>query len=532
MTQSKTMLAAMMAVVMMSCGAQLLKDQPQSGNPQDTVGTSGTEGAGTQDSIPQDSISAPEAGETPHLTERYSQVFIDGCLYDYRANTTPVAFSEYDAAGKLVAAHDYGKTKLDYVPGLVAKAVIEAVAYYEDCAARTTDSKERARLHAMAAPWFYSIAAYGNHFADGVPTAGGSLDDLNAVKLYFDLHSLTREGGAYADAATAANCAAAIEKARQGLAAHNEKYSISATHATNPNTLANAQGGWWHKKNYINQLWCDGQYMGPALLAQLVAGGYGTITGSEQGDWDMIARQFEIAWTYLWDADAQLLWHAFSADGNAYDETTHAETWVVPDALHSGTYWGRAEGWYYMALIDVLAEMQRAGRTATPAYKALRTQLQTLATGLARRQDAASGCWYQLLGEDGSYSASEYNGKKMPAVSNYLESSCSFLFAACYMKAARLGLFTDNAAMRRIGERAYEGAVARFWDGEKLIDCCASAGLGGKGKDAAAGGEKMRSGSREYYLLGYDVTRVTTYTEGKVLGAAIMAAVEYERGDL
>lgn len=444
-------------------------------------------------------------------TVRYSQQIIDSCIYQYRANTTPVAFKQFDAEGNLLADHAYGKDRLDYVPGLVAKALIEAVDYYQN--------------EEFAAGWLYSIQAYGNEFYDDVPTDGGSLDDLNAVKLYFGLRELTQAGSRFADSATAAHCTEAISRARAGLAAHHQQYCIAEDH-----TERAAHGGWWHKSNYINQMWCDGQYMGPALLAQIVAGGDGTITGSADADWQIIVRQFQIAWHYLWDADKQLLWHAFSADGNAANDITHAETWAQPDALHSATYWGRAEGWYFMALVDVLEQMQKAGRVETEAYGELRNQLQAVADGLINRQDASSGCWYQLLCEDSTFVADSYNGQAVEPKANYLESSCTFLFAAAYLKGARLGLFADNDQMRMVGKKAYEGAISRFWNGHELLDCCASAGLGGKGKGYAAGGAKYRDGSKAYYLQGPDVARVTTYTEGKVLGAAIMAAIEYERG--
>lgn len=61
---------------------------------------------------------------------------------------------------------------------------------------------------------------------------------------------------------------------------------------------------------------------------------------------------------------------------------------------------------------------------------------------------------------------------------------------------------------------------------------CRSAGLGGDKDTALKGNEKYRNGSKEYYLLGYDVPMVKQsegITEGKVLGGFIMAATEYER---
>ena len=60
-------------------------------------------------------------------------------------------------------------------------------------------------------------------------------------------------------------------------------------------------------------------------------------------------------------------------------------------------------------------------------------------------------------------------------------------------------------------------------EGVHLFGSCRSAGLGSY---------SMRDGSKAYYLLGGDVARVAKseeVTEGKVLGAFILAATEYER---
>lgn len=472
--------------------------------------------------------------------KRYSKEVIDACIYNFYGNTKQTGFYDYRTNDEGIAPARNEFSGLDYVPGLVAKALIEAVDYYQN--------------EDFAQPWFKSIQRYGNDAYEKVPTGGGSLDDLNAVKLYFGLRELTKSGAKWDDAATASNCATAIERARQGLAAHNTTYSIRSSRETYACTEANAQGGWWHKSSYHNQMWCDGQYMGPALLAQIVASGDGNISGSADGDWGIIANQFEIAWRYLWDSEAQLLWHAVALDNGI--AASHSDAWygLSESCHHSATYWGRAAGWYFMALVDVLEQMDKAGKSNTPAYTTLKNQLNAIAAGLAARQDNTSKCWYQLLGYDGSFGATGVDtnsptedqkvedganayyatsGKRSTnKLNNYLESSCSFLFAAAYLKGARLGLFDDNEAMKAVGKSAYEGAVARFWDGTKLIDCCASAGLGGSGDNAKKYASKYRSGSPAYYLQGYDVTRITTYTEGKVLGAFILAAVEYEKAYL
>lgn len=444
---------------------------------------------------------------------RYSELIITSRLSDFYANKKLMGLNVYDAQGQLVKGNAGGKDlKFDYVPGLVAKAVIEAAAYY---------SKED-----FGRSCFYSVESYANTFADGVPTTGKSLDDLNATKMYATLVDLTKPGsGAFASIAqpnTYQNAFTAMNKATEGLADANKNFAITES------VSKVACGGWWHKKSYPNQMWCDGQYMGPALLAQLISQGH-TINGTTE-DWKTIALQFDITWHYLWDKDKQLLWHAFSASPT----DKYADSWADPTTGISQEYWGRACGWYFLALIDVL-EIIPDNITMAPKQsslkgysknvkKRLQQYLEKLATGLAARQDAKTGCWYQLLAYDDSFVADTYKGAKFDPVHNYLESSASALFTAGYLKGMRLGFLSKKKYMP-LTEKAYKGFINQFFKQQQdgtytLIDCCASAGLGAKDK---------RDGSAAYYLLGPDVTRVTTYTEGKVLGAFILASVEWER---
>ena len=185
--------------------------------------------------------------------------------------------------------------------------------------------------------------------------------------------------------------------------------------------------------------------------------------------------------------------------------------------------------------------MQKAGFDDNNSYyKTLKGYLDKLALGIAKRQDEKSGCWYQLIGKDGNYSARYYNGDDKGEIKNYLESSCTAIFAAAFLKATRLELLssatdgTKTYNYKDIGINAYKGVVTQFMkqreDGTvDLLGCCKSAGLGTN----ALGHEKFRDGSNAYYLHGHDVAPTSktsnNYTEGKVLGAFIMAATEYER---
>ena len=458
---------------------------------------------------------------------RYSQWAINSRLYDFKANTKAFGFAKYNSkGGNLSERNNKEIDKLDYVPGLVAKATIEAADYYQG--------------FDWSKPWFSSVKEYGDAYSNSVPNGGGSLDDLNAVKLYIGLFNNTN-----ATKTDKSNYKTAIGLAQEGLVAHNTNNSIQS------GTLAGdaVVGGWFHKAAYNNQMWLDGAYMGSALLAQIVNfnGTGSSVFGSTTADWDMVFKQLNIVWNMCWNSTDKLMYHAFEANagtGTGTNESkSHAETWAglngktEPYTFHSAAYWGRANAWYLMALVDVLEAMQKAGQESTTNYTTLKQHLADLAAGIAARQDSKTGGWYQVM-DDPSFKATSYNGKSSTA-SNYIETSATAIFAAAYFKAVRCGLLesTTKYDYKIIAKNAFEGLVNDYTyldnNGDMQIwGSCRSAGLGGEGTDYKAGGKKYRDGSKEYYLLGNDVPMVKqteSITEGKVLGGFIMAATEYER---
>ena len=454
---------------------------------------------------------------------RYSQLIINSNLYHYHCNTSKVGgLGKYDASTQSVGTGEYTNKSdgrgFDYVPGLVLKATLEACAYYQG-----------SDLNDDAYSWYKSVEKYGNDYYDKSHN-GESLDDLNACKIYFGLYDLAKEG-TFADATTASNCQTAKTNTLSGLSTHNSTYAIKSATSQAFSGDETYTGGWFHKSTYENQLWCDGQYMGPALLAMMVADGK-NISGSAAGDWAIIMKQFNMCWNRLWDSDKELLYHAFSADPTSTQTTgwaDHNDTYATNTHYGvSSEFWGRAEGWYFFALVDVLEQMQKAGKTGDSDYNTLLTQLEAVADGLLDRQDATTGCWCQLL---------QYSNGEIPtgcSTANYIESSCTAIFTACYLKGIRLGLL-DKSKYETAAKKAYQGFVNNFivqnssssddgGNAYSLINCCASAGL-----------DADRDGSAKYYLAENtkkDTQVITNYTEGKVLGAFIMAAVEYEKAYL
>lgn len=442
---------------------------------------------------------------------RYSQWAINSRLHDFYGNQKKFGFDYYDNNGNKTTTVTWykldGTTKVDrsfdYVAGLVGKASLEAADFYQD--------------FDWSKPWFYAAQGY----ATGTPYANTdmTLDNMNAAKMYFPILAGKLMSP---DAKTVAT--KAISDVIGHMKTYNSTYVIGSGNSALDNTNANDVqksmfGGWFHKStDYTDQMWCDGQYMGPALLAQIIK--YtGKTNNISDNDWAIIAKQFSITWAQLYDKTTGLLYHGFTA--NPGDEASTSWTGISKEKgiYHSASFWGRANAWYFLALVDILEVMP----TNNTYYNTFKGYLTSLAEGIKKYQDETTGCWYQVM-------------DKVPAslTGNYLEASCSSIFTAGYLKAIRLGLL-DKTTYEPIAKKAYEGLVNQFmiYDNTdnntiQLVHSCTSAGLGGS---------KGRAGDDNYYLTGDDAKVVTSadptskyyYTEGKVLGGFIMAATEYER---
>lgn len=437
---------------------------------------------------------------------RYSQWAINSRLYDFRGNQKAYGFAKWNSGtGSLEEYANKTNMKLDYVAGLVGKATLEASDYYVD--------------FDWAKPWFKSAQAYATDYNySAQEKAKMTLDNMNAAKMAFHIINNKKWGEDKAKT-TAKN---AIEAIITDLRYYNEYYVIGGTKSNVKEAANDVQksmfGGWFHKStDYIDQMWCDGQYMGPALLAQIIKH-TGKTNNISDNDWAIIAKQFSITWAQLYDNNAGLLYHGFTA--NPGDNASSSWAGISKDKVyHSASFWGRANAWYFLALVDILEVMP----TNNTYYSTFKGYLTDLAAGIAKYQDKGTGCWYQVM-------------DKVPAslTGNYLEASCSSIFTAGYLKAIRLGLL-DKATYEPIAKKAYEGLVNQFmvYDNKdnstiQLVHSCTSAGLGGSSN---------RAGDDNYYLTGKDASVVTSsdptstyyYTEGKVLGGFIMAATEYER---
>lgn len=253
--------------------------------------------------------------------------------------------------------------------------------------------------------------------------------------------------------------------------------------ATQPRTKA---GGFWHKQRYPNQMWLDGLYMAEPFYAE-----YSAVYG-ETANFDDIAQQFALIEQHLPDPKTGLLYHG-------YDESRQ-QPWANPQSGQSPNVWGRAMGWYAMALVDVLDYVP----ADHPQRAKLVGYLQRLAPVVARYQDTRSGLWYQVM-------------DKGAEKGNYLEASASCMFVYALAKGARLGYLPASFAQN--ARNGYAGIVKTF----VVAETDGTLSLNGTVSVGGLGGNPYRDGSYAYYL-----SEPLRKNDLKGVGPFIMASLEVE----
>ncbi|MBP5499245.1 MAG: glycoside hydrolase family 88 protein, partial [Bacteroidales bacterium] len=105
-----------------------------------------------------------------------------------------------------------------------------------------------------------------------------------------------------------------------------------------------SEGGFWHKKAYPWQMWLDGIYMEAPYYAEYAKR---FLSGDEQlKAYNDIVNQFMVVARHTYDPANGLYRHA-------WDEKRE-QKWADPETGQAPHVWGRALGWYTMAMVDVL----------------------------------------------------------------------------------------------------------------------------------------------------------------------------------
>ena len=281
-----------------------------------------------------------------------------------------------------------------------------------------------------------------------------------------------------------------------------------------PRTIADKV--FWHKAIYAYQVWLDGIFMGlpfRVLTAPITTSAKDAKKGAITKIYDDAVNQLVITYQRTLDPKTGLNRHA-------YDETRNT-FWADKESGLSQHCWGRAQGWYTMALIEVL--------DALPEDYARRSEVIDLLVkdfdAILKWQDQKSGVWYQVM-----------DSPKREG--NYLESTCSAMFTYALLKAYRKGYV--GAKYRDAGIKAYKGIINNFIrvNADKTIsltNCCSVAGLGPAATPeviaamkkvnpkGSVNENKRRDGSYDYYL-----SEPIRDNDAKGVGPFIWASLEME----
>ena len=189
-----------------------------------------------------------------------------------------------------------------------------------------------------------------------------------------------------------------------------------------------SDGGMWHAKGKVGQLWADGVYMAQPFLAM-----YGKAYGDGAYAYEEAVDNMAVYFKHL-KADNGLLWHAYDEQGD--------EPWANNPGKHSAEHWARAIGWFGMAAIDLLEIL--------PANHPRRAELigivQHLARGYARYQDKATGRWFQVVDKGGD-------------TRNWTETSASAMYTFMLSRGVQRGFL--DAEYRSVASKGYRGVLAK-----------------------------------------------------------------------
>ncbi len=265
------------------------------------------------------------------------------------------------------------------------------------------------------------------------------------------------------------------------------------------------EGVYWHKAIYAYQVWLDGIFMGLP---------YRVLTAPQFHKGKKLTKIYDDAVDQLKKTYERTFDPATGLNRHAWDENRDM-FWSDNTTGLSQHCWGRAQGWYTMALVEILdalpADYKRRGEVEELLEKTL--------TNVVKWQDKETGLWYQVM------DSPEREG-------NYLESTCSSMFAYAMLKAVRKG-YADKKYLEP-GKKAYMGIINNFIrinpDATiSLTDCCAVAGLGpGKSSSVLKAAPKVKENTRRDGSYAYYLSEPVRDNDAKGVGPFIWASLEME----
>ena len=245
-----------------------------------------------------------------------------------------------------------------------------------------------------------------------------------------------------------------------------------------------SEGGYWHKKRYPYQMWLDGLYMAEPFCCEYAA------MFDDKKLFNDVAKQFLLVDEHCKDESTDLYYHG-------WDESRE-QRWSNPETGTSPSFWGRAIGWYMMALVDVLDSFPAKHQKRNDLIKIF----QDLAVSLLKYRDSETKLWYEVV-DQGNREG------------NYIETSSSLMFIYSFAKGVNKG-YLDKKYFS-IAKESFESLSKNFVskDNKGYLFLNNTVSVGG------LGGDPYRDGSFEYYLS--EPIRVNDF---KGYGPLLLSAIE------
>lgn len=199
----------------------------------------------------------------------------------------------------------------------------------------------------------------------------------------------------------------------------------------------NQAGGFWHKDMHPNQMWLDSLYMGGPIQAE-----YATFN-DEPHFLDTAIQQAIIMYENMYDEESGLMFHA-------WDESKEVD-WADPVTGLSSEVWGRALGWYVVAILDIL---QFTPQNHPDRAKLIEIEKKIL-NNIVKYRDPKEKMWYQVVNK----------GEKE---GNWIENSCSCLYTAAIAKAVRMNIL--DSSFKDYANECFQALDASLeHDGENVL---------------------------------------------------------------
>ncbi len=245
-----------------------------------------------------------------------------------------------------------------------------------------------------------------------------------------------------------------------------EKYAraIETLHGQILRQPRTAEGSFWHKRIYPDQVWLDGLFMAQVFYTRYTVEKDG---GAELED---ILNQFRTVRRRMYDEKTGLYRHGWDSSGKAF--------WCEADG-RSKNPWLRSLGWFAAALVDVYGYLPKGREEMKGELAGLAAEL---AEHLAGYVDEDTGMLFQVpdqIGREG----------------NYPETSGSAMTAYFFLKGARLGILDGSYAGKGAG--IFQSICKKY-----LTETGGKLNLGGICLVAGLGPEnnRRRDGTFEYYI--------------------------------